>query len=283
MEFIPARWRHTWPKCFIQIRSLLPACLLSSTALLAKYSCTYVRTHTCTHTHRLCEGRVCVCVCWGECGGAGFIGKGVLACCKGNHCAGAWGARVQVSAHTVWMRSSFPPGRKLRRYHTLPPPRSLPMHRRRPRHRSCRSSSAMTHCNWQGGRRCPGVRSLGWLSKPAAPCTSQGAAGLSWRNLWWPVEEGAEEGWCRHIGGTDTAAGTAAGTVGTDSSAGNILSRTCRYNSKRTHQFEARKLAKFNTGCKSCNFFPPIFFFCSIQKDRHKAVNTAQEMFHLRR
>lgn len=89
---------------------------------LSRYTCT--QTHT--HTHLQC-GRIV----WG-----GTIDKGVLACGKGNHGAGAWVARVRLSAHTVWMRSSFPLLHKLRMNHMLPMPRSLLMRHSPPRHRS---------------------------------------------------------------------------------------------------------------------------------------------------
>lgn len=190
----------------------------------------YVNTHA--HTH--------ICSVEGLCGG-GTIDKGVLACGKGNHGAGAWVARVRVSAHTVWMWSSFPLLRKLRMNHMLPMPRSLLMHHNPPRHRSFqmkRCSSLMRRCsspmrrhNFPKRHTFLAVRMLLVRHTLVVPHMSLGVQWLWWRPVpvWWlvVVEEVAEEeeGWCRHTGDTGTVAGTV-DTVGIDAFAGSTLSKT---------------------------------------------------------
>lgn len=54
---------------------------------------------------------------------------------------------------------------------------------------------------------------------------------------WWRVVAvaGVEVGWCRHIGGIGTAAGTA-DTAGTDASADSTLYKICRKKKKRQLQ-----------------------------------------------
>lgn len=161
--------------------------------------------------------------------GGGTIDKGVLACGKGNHGAEAWVARVRVSAHTVWMRSSFPLLRKLPMNHMLRVPHSLRVrHSLLTRYRS----SQMKHCssrlrrNFQRGRRFRAARRLPDLRTLAAPSTSPGAR---WRRpgpVWWMVGAAEEEeDWCRHTGGTGTAAGIV-DTVGIDAFAGSTLCTT---------------------------------------------------------
>ena len=166
--------------------------------------------HTHTHAH--------ICSVEGVYG-SGTIDKGVLACGKGNHGAGAWVARVRLSAHTVWMWSSFPLQRKLLVGRKLPVPRSL-----QTRHSSLGGQRNLpTRHMFPAVGRPPVPRTLG------AQSTSLGVQGLWWRPVCWPVEvEEEEEGWCRHTGGTGTvaAAGTA-DTVGTDAVAGSTLRTTC--------------------------------------------------------
>lgn len=159
----------------------------------------------------------------------GTIDKGALACGKGNRGAGAWLARVRVSAHTVWMC-------KLLLNHMLsicsfqtchnPPPRCRrsqmlcrsPLMRPHSGPRSC--CSLPTHRTFPGegraGRRF-GVRRRSLVE-----------LGLCWRPgpEWMRVEEVEEEGGlCKHTGDTGTAAGTA-GTVGTAASADSTLCMT---------------------------------------------------------
>lgn len=169
--------------------------------------------------------------------GGGTIGKGVLACGKGNRDAGAWVARVRVSAHTVWMWSSLPLLGKLRMNHMLPMPRSLQMCHILLRRRSflkkhynsqmnCRSSLKMR-------RNPPRWRMFLGLHRRLVPCTSAvPCTSLAEQGLWWglasvhcPVEEVVVEDWCKRTGGTDTVAGTV-DTVGTDAFAGSIQSMT---------------------------------------------------------
>lgn len=132
-----------------------------------------------THTH--------ICSVEGVCGG-GTIDKGALACGKGNHGAGAWVARVRVSAHTVWMWSSFPLLRKLLKDHMLPAaaPCSLRMRHsflmRRRSSQMKRCSSLMRRCNFPkrrtflaAARRLPVPRTSGALY------TSPVVQGLWWR------------------------------------------------------------------------------------------------------
>lgn len=78
-------------------------------------------------------------------GRGGTIGKEVLACGKGNRDAGAWVARVRVSAHTVWMWSSLPLLGKLQMNHMLLMHRSLQTCHILPRRRSFLKK----HCNSQ--------------------------------------------------------------------------------------------------------------------------------------
>ena len=169
--------------------------------------------------------------------GVGSIDKGVLACGKGNHDAGAWVARVRVSAHTVWMLSSFPLLCKLRMNHMLLMPCSLQMHHSLLRCRSfqlrnlqmkCRSS--LLRCrNFLKCHMFLGLRKLPMWHMLGVLCMSLGVQGLWWRlaSEWWLVEaeEVAEEDWCRHTVGIGTVAGIV-DTVGTDASAGSTLSKT---------------------------------------------------------
>lgn len=168
-------------------------------------------------------------------GGGKTIGKGVLACDKGNHGAGAWVARVRVSAHTVWTWSSFLLLCKLQMNHMLrsllkrhSPSSccSLPMRRRSSR--TWRRSSPSRRCNFLKNCRFPVVRRL------LMSCTKEGQsmsleAEGPWERpvLWWMVavmEEEVED-WCRHTGGTGTVVGTV-DTVGIDAFAGSTLCRT---------------------------------------------------------
>lgn len=150
-------------------------------------------------------------------------------CGKGNHCAEAWVARVRVSAHTVWMWSSFPLLRKLQMNHMLPPLRSFQMHHSLlMRHHN----SQMQSCSFQTSyrrfperRTSPAVGRRPMCCKWGAPSTSPGER---CRLEWWRavVGVGVEVGWCRHTGGTGTVAGTA-GTADTGASADSTLCTTC--------------------------------------------------------
>lgn len=158
----------------------------------------------------------------------GTIDKGVLACGKGNHGAGAWVARVRVSAHTVWMLSSFPLLRKLLMNHMLLMPRNLrTRHSFLPRHRS----SQMKRCSSPKRRMFPAVGRLPMRHTSGVQSMSLAVRWLWWKPVpaWWPVqvEEVAEEeeDWCRHTGGTGTVAGTV-DTVGIDAFAGSTLCKT---------------------------------------------------------
>lgn len=170
--------------------------------------------------------------------GGGSIDKGVLACGKGNHDAGAWVPHVRVSAHTVWMLSSFPLLCKLQMNHMLLMPRSLQTHHSLLRCRSfqlhnsqmkCRSS--LLRCrNFLKCHMFLGLHKLPTWHMLEVLCTSPVVQGLWWRlaSVWWLVEaEGVaeEEDWYRHTGGIGTVAGTV-DTVGTDASAGSTLSKT---------------------------------------------------------
>lgn len=181
-----------------------------------------------THTSAVCK----------ECVGCGTIDKGVLACGKGNHDAGAWVARVRVSAHTVWMWSSFLLLRMLQMNHMLRMPRSLQMYHRLLRCRSfpkmhrnsqMKSRSFLMRChNFQKRHMFLGEHRLPMQHKMGVLCMSQGVR-ERWLRLvpaWWPVEEVVVvEDWCRHTGGTGTAAGTV-DTVGIDAFAGSTLCTT---------------------------------------------------------
>lgn len=166
--------------------------------------------------------------------GVGTIDKGVLACGKGNRDAGAWVARVRVSAHTVWMWSSFPLLGKLQMNHMLPMLRSPQMCHILLRRRNFLKK----HCNSQKKcRRTPMMRRnlLNWRKllgrhrrpmrhKLGALCMSLVVRGLWWGlgSVHWPVREVAEEDWCRRTGDTGIVADIV-DTVGTDAFAGSIL------------------------------------------------------------
>ncbi len=165
--------------------------------------------------------------------GSGTIDKGVLACGMGNHGAGAWVARVRVSAHTVWMWSSSPLLHKLPMNHMIPMPRSLQMHHSLlMRHRSSqmkRCSSQMKRCNFPMCRMFPAVHSLLMRHSLGVLNMSPGVQGLLRRpeSVWWlvEVEEVVEGDWCRHTGGTGTAAGIV-DTVDIGAFAGSTLCKT---------------------------------------------------------
>lgn len=157
--------------------------------------------------------------------GGAPIDKGALECGKGNHCAGPRVARVRLSAHTVWRRSSFRPLCTLptNRMRPLPPHRpptrhSFPLRRRSSRkmRRSCRP-----RCRTSPGGTCLG------RGRPAAPCTCPVEEGWRPRPVWWRVEAVAEGDCCRHTGGTGTVAGIA-DTVDTDAFAGSTPNKTWR-------------------------------------------------------
>lgn len=167
--------------------------------------------------------------------GGGTIDKGVLACGKGNHGAGAWVARVRVSAHTVWMWSSFPLLHKLLMNHMIPMLRSLLKgHSFLTMYRSSqmkRCSSLMRRRNLPKCHMFPAVRSLLVRHRSGVLSMSLGVLGLSWRPVpvCWPMQvvevvEG-EGGWCRHTEGTDTVAGIV-DTVDIDAFAGSTLCKT---------------------------------------------------------
>lgn len=162
------------------------------------------------------------------------IEKGALVCDKGNHCAGARIARVRVSAHTVWMWSSFPLLRKLQLNHKLPPVRSSQMHHSLlMRHHS----SQMQSCSFPTSyRNLPRRRTSQAVGRTLTCCksgvrsTSLGArCRQSLAPEWMQVvaAEGVEVGWCRHTGGTGTVAGTA-DTADTGASADSTLNKTYR-------------------------------------------------------
>lgn len=166
-------------------------------------------------------------------GGAAPIDKGALACGKGNHCAGPRVARVRLSAHTVWRRSSFRPLRTLpmNRMHP-PPPHRPPTHhsfpsRRRSSQKRWRSSQKRRRSS-RRGRTFPAGMCLG-RGRPAALCRCPVVEG--WRPrpapVWWRVEAVVEGGCCRHTGGTGTVAGIA-DTVDTDAFAGSTPNKTWR-------------------------------------------------------
>lgn len=204
--------------------------LASSLIFLFKLS--LMQTHIRAHTHQQCVRGV-----WRG-GGGGTTDKGVLACGKGNHGAGAWVARVRVSAHTVWMWSSFLLLRMLRMNHKLLMPRSLQTYhsllrcRSFPkRHRNSQMKSRSFPMRCRSSLKChmfQGERRLPMRCTSGVPSTSQGVQGLWWKlaPAWWPVEEGVVvEDWCRHTGGTGIVAGTA-DTVGIDAFAGSTLCKT---------------------------------------------------------
>lgn len=166
--------------------------------------------------------------------GGGTIDKGVLACGKGNRGAGAWVARVRVSAHTVWRWSSFPL-RKLPMNHMLPVPRSLQMCHSPLRRRSSRMkrrSSPMRRHNFPKCRTFLVLHRNPMRHMSGVLYMSLVVQGLWWKQVpvWLPVEaEVVVEDWCRHTGGTGTVAGTV-DTVGTDAFVGSILYMTLSQN-----------------------------------------------------
>lgn len=98
-------------------------------------------------------------------------------CGKGNHCAGAWVARVRVSAHTVRMWSSFPLLRKLQMNHMLPPLRSFQMHHSLlMRHHSSQMQSCSFQTSYRNLRRrmSPAVGRTPRYCKLGVPSTSLG-------------------------------------------------------------------------------------------------------------
>lgn len=198
------------------------------------------------------------------------IGKGALVCGKGNHCAGARIARVRVSAHTVWMWSSFPPLRKLQLNHMLPPLRSSQMHHSLlMRHHSSQMQSCSCPTSYRsppGRRTSPAAGRTPTSCKSGAPSTSPGArCRQSLAPAWMQAAaaEGVEVGWCRHTGGTGTVAGTA-DTADTGASADSTLNKTCR---KKTDNYKNNPL-----------YEPTMFFFLLKTLKRLKgssvAVNT---------
>lgn len=202
-----------WRRDHFQTTTFLPLQVLCLKCPLCKY--TFAR----------------VSAVWRSCFGW-TIDKGALVCGKGNHCTGAWVARVRVSAHTVWMWSSFPLLRKLQMNHMLLPLRRFQMHHSLlMRHHS----SQMQSCSFQTSYRNPKRRmslAVGrtlryWKSGVLSTSLGVRCQQRSPVSEWWRVVAGAgvEVGWCRHIGGIGTA-GTA-DTAGTDASADSTLYKIC--------------------------------------------------------
>lgn len=170
------------------------------------------------------------------------IDKGALVCGKGNHCAGARIARVRVSAHTVWMWSSFPLLRKLQLNHMLLPLRSFQMHHSLlMRHHSSQMQSCSfqtSYHNFPKRRTSPAAGRTPMCCKLGVRSTSPGVR-CQQRSLapeWMRVVAvaGVEVGWCRHTGGIGTVAGTA-DTADTGASADSTLYKTY---SKKYHNYQ---------------------------------------------
>lgn len=157
----------------IRITTLLPLRFSTLNCPLWKYTCALSLTQI--HTH--------ICSVEGVFGG-GTIDRGVLACGKGNHGAGAWVARVRVSAHTVWMWSSFPL-HKLLMNHMIPMLRSLQMrHSFLTRHRSSqmkRCSSLLRRRNFPKCHMFPAVHSLLMRHRSGVLSMSLEVQDLCWR------------------------------------------------------------------------------------------------------